>query len=244
MKLEFGLAMLKVGLAMLLIVGGFAATTSESRAEGPAILGDKSVPVVFPLQYRIIDPDNQKNATAAKLEEKLPPLIVMFPKGFTYNAKDAAGPIGRLEAFRGKSKLLPESNDEPGLPVVLYGLRFHEGRGSDGKVTGYEVELQGEFNAVKVPATEEAVNSFLANKPTVFALESTLQYGIIATHSTTKLELQRSDDKIYIRSVEGDFTFREGFFTYKSPTLKAAPPQNRDYLFYGEAAELPTLRIL
>jgi hypothetical protein len=220
---------------------GFSA--AHCGAEGTASIGKSETPT-FPLQYRIIDPDNPKNADKKPNEQKLPPLIVMFPGGMTVENKDATGPIGRLEAFRGKSKLLPESNDEIGLPVLLCGLRFLERRDSEEKLEGYDVELQGEFNAVRVPASKEAMESFLANKPTVFELESTLNYGIIATHSTTRLELERHGDQIYIRSVEGDFKFREGFFSYKSATLKVAPQEGRKYLFYGESAELPTLRIL
>lgn len=198
----------------------------------------------FPLQYRIVDPDNPDNAGKQPGERKLPPLIVMFPKGRTHNDKDATGPIGRLESFRGKSALIPASNDDPGLPVFLCGLRFLERKDAAGKLLGYDVELQGEFNAVKVPADEEAMQSFLAGKPTTFALESKLDYKIIATISTTKLEIQRSGDKILILSVEGDFSFREAIFTYKSPTLKLSPPEGRKYLYYGESGELPTLRIL
>jgi hypothetical protein len=109
---------------------------------------------------------------------------------------------------------------------------------------GYDIELQGEFNSVKVPASAEAMQSFLAKKPTTFQLESKLQYGIIATHSTTSLEIEWTGDKIYIHSVEGDFNFREAFRRYRSPTIKKSPPPGRKYLYYGEAGKLPTLRIL
>ncbi|WP_425613427.1 hypothetical protein NA78x_003259 [Anatilimnocola sp. NA78] len=198
----------------------------------------------FPLEFRIIDPDNPKNAKLAKVEDKLPPLIIMFPEGKTADKVDATAPIGRLEGFRGKSKLLPESNDNPGLPVLLYGLRFLERKGADGKLEGYDVELQGEFNAVKVPAPQEAMDDFLAGKKATFALESKLQYGIISTQSQTKLEISRSGDQIFIHSVEGDFTFREAFTFYKSDTLKTEAPSTRKYLYQGEKAKLPTLRIL
>jgi hypothetical protein len=200
--------------------------------------------VKFPLEYQIIDPDSAKNKSLKPGEKKLPPLIVMFPGGKTDEKADATGPIGRLESFRGKSKLLPESNDDPGLPVVLAGLRFSERKDDNGKVEGYDIELQGEFNAVKVPAPADAMRDFLAGKKATFVLESKLDYGIIATASATTLELQRDKDRIFIYSVEGDFSFREGFFTYKSPSLKTLPPKGRSYLYYGEAASLPTLRIL
>jgi hypothetical protein len=198
----------------------------------------------FPLQYRIVDPDNPDNAGKKPDEMKIPPLIVMFPKGRTHQDKDAKGPIGRLEAFRDKSKLIPSSNDDPGLPVFLCGLRFEERKDATGKVVGYDVELQGEFNAVKVPAANEAMQTFLEGKPTTFALESRLQYGIIATVSTTKLEIQKVGDRILILSVIGDFRFREVLSFYESETLKLSPPKGRTYLFIGEKAELPTLRIL
>ena len=198
----------------------------------------------FPLEYRIIDPDNPKNEEVEVVDKKLAPLIVMFPGGKTTEKVDATGPIGRLESFRGKSKMLPESNANPGLPVVLYGLRFWENRDENDKLLGYDVELQGEYNAVKVPAPLEAMQDFLAGKKATFALESNLQYGVISTQSKTKLELARSGNRIYVYSVEGDFTFREGFTFYKSPTLKTSAPDSRKYLFYGEQAKLPTLRIL
>jgi hypothetical protein len=208
----------------------------------------KAAPIVrsitFPLEYQISDPDNAKNAKLKPGEKKLPPLIVMFPGGKTAEDKDATGPIGRLESCRGKSKLMPESNDNPGLPVVLSGLRFMERRDSAGKLEGYDVELQGEFNAVKVAAPDDAMKDFLAGKKATFALESKLDYGLIATASTTKLEISRNGNKLFIHSVEGDFSFREAIFTYKSSSLKIVPPAGRAYLFQGETGKLPDLRIL
>ena len=230
---------------MVALAGWFLSLAAiECRAEGSTSSVGKSETPIFPLQFRIIDPDNPKNADKKPNELKLPPLIVMFPKGLTAEQNDATGPIGRLEAFRGKSKLLPESNDNAGLPVLLSGLRFLERRDKEGKLEGYEIELQGEFNAVKVSASKESMESFLAHKPTTFELVSDINYGIIATHSSTRLELQLEGDKLYILAVEGDFRFREGFFSYKSPTLKAPTPEGRKYLYYGESGELPTLRIL
>jgi hypothetical protein len=213
-------------------------------AAAPPTTVAKANAAAFPLQYRIVDPDNPDNEGKQPGEAKLPPQIVMFPKGMTDRNRDASRPIGRLEALRGKSKLIPASNDEPGLPVFLCGLRFTERKDAEGKVEGYDVELQGEFNAVKVPVEKDAMQSFLDGKPTTFELESRLDYKIIATVSTTKMQIQKSGDKILILSVEGDFSFREAIFTYTSDTLKLSPPEGRKYLFYGETGELPTLRIL
>lgn len=232
-------------LVFLAVLGGLGWGSSLGCGAEPT---KKATPVIrsisFPLEYQIIDPDNAKNATMKPGEKKLPPLIEMFPGGKTADGKDATGPIGRLESFRGKSKLLPESNDNPGLPVVMSGLRFLERRDSAGKLEGYDVELQGEFNAVKVAAPDDAMKDFLAGNKATFALESKLDYGIIATVSTTRLEISRNGDKIYIHSVEGDFSFREAIFTYKSSSLKKSPPPGRDYLFQGQAGKLPDLRIL
>jgi hypothetical protein len=223
----------------------FGCSSSPATTAEPA---KKPAPVVksisFPLEYQIIDPDNAKNVTLKPSEKKLPPQIVMFPGGKTAEDKDATGPIGRLESFRGKSKLIPESNDNPGLPVFLSGLRFLERRDSAGKVEGYDIELQGEFNAVKVAAPDDAMKDFLAGKTATFSLESKLDYGIIATVSTTKLEISRNGDKLFIHSVTGDFSFREAIFTYKSPSLKMLPPAGRSYLYQGVAGKLPDMRIL
>lgn len=215
-----------------------------SFGQGPRQAAVVRGPATFPLEYKIVDPDNPKNAKL-RPGEKLPPLIVMFPGGKTVEDKDATGPIGRLESFRGKSKLIPESNDNPGLPVFMTGLRFHQRLDATGKqVEGYDIELQGEFNAVKVAAPNEAMQDFLEGKKATFELESKLNYGVIATVSTTKLEISRDRDKLFIWSVEGDFTFREGFYSYKSPSLKLAPPTNRPYLYYGSEGKLPQMRIL
>lgn len=224
----------------LLGCGPSAATTAEPAKKPAPVI--KSIS--FPLEYQIIDPDNAKNATLKPSEKKLPPQIVMFPGGKTAEDKDATGPIGRLESFRGKSKLIPDSNDNPGLPVILSGLRFLERRDSAGKVEGYDIELQGEFNAVKVAAPDDAMKDFLAGKTATFSLESKLDYGIIATVSTTKLEISRNGDKLFIHSVTGDFSFREAIFTYKSPSLKMLPPAGRSYLYQGVAGKLPDMRIL
>jgi hypothetical protein len=229
--------------ALALVGVGAGLQPPQALAGEPSTVAKANAPV-FPLQYRIVDPDNPDNAGKQAGDVKLPPLIVMFPKGKTNTDRDATGPIGRLESFRGKSKLIPATNDDPGLPVFLCGLRFLERKDTEGKVAGYDVELQGEFNAVKVPVENEAMQSFLNGKPTTFALESRLDYKIIATVSTTKLQIQKSGDKILILSVEGDFSFREAIFTYTSATLKLSPPRDRKYLFYGESGELPTLRIL
>ena len=48
----------------------------------------------------------------------------MFEEGVDQNNKDVRGPLGRLEALRGPSKMFPDSNKDAGLPVVLRGLRF------------------------------------------------------------------------------------------------------------------------
>ncbi|WP_254508614.1 hypothetical protein [Anatilimnocola floriformis] len=232
----------KVCLALALFTFGAMGcgeVEGQQVARKAAVAGAQT----FPLSYKIVDPDNIKNATL-KPGEKLPPLIVMFPGGKTNEDKDATGPIGRLESFRGKSKLMPESNENPGLPVVLSGLRFHERKDATGKLEGYDIELQGEFNAVRVAAPADAMQDFLDGKRAAFELESRLDYKIIATVSTTKLEISRDGDKLFIWGVEGDFSFREAIFNYKSPSLKISPPRNRPYLYYGVEGKLPDMRIL
>ena len=123
----------------------------------------------FPLDLAIIDPDAQ---------EKRPPYVVVFAGGFDNKDSDIRGPIGRLEAMRGASKLFPESNLDPGLPVVLRGLRFHCNQNAQGAVTSYEVELQGEFNMVRVPVNQQDMEGFLAGKRMTFALKGTKNYGV------------------------------------------------------------------
>ena len=203
-----------------------------------------AAPAKFPLEYRIIDLDNPDNFKLKPGQQKLPPQVVMFPGGKTADDKDARDAIGVLESFRGKSKLIPKSNDDPGLPVFLSGLRFTERRDSSGKLLGYDVELQGEFNAVRVAAPTEAMEDLLAGKVATFSLESKINYGIIATLSTTTIKISRVGDELFIHSVDGDFNFRYLITTYKSPSLKVTPPKGRDYLFKGEAAKLPEMRIL
>jgi hypothetical protein len=190
------------------------------------------MPVSFPLDLAIIDPD----ATGER-----PPFVVMFPNGIDKNATDVRGPVGRLKALRGASKMFPESNQDPGLPVVLRGLRFHQKVDAKGAVVGYEVELQGEFNTVRVPAHPQDVNSFLSGQRTTFRLAAQKNYGLYAYVSSMQLDVQLQGNDVFIFGIEGDFTLREGLRTYASQTKKLSPPTSRPYLYRGHRATLPTL---
>ncbi|HMC10194.1 MAG TPA: hypothetical protein VKH44_02845, partial [Pirellulaceae bacterium] len=198
--------------------------------ESPA--AEAATQISFPLDLAIIDPD---------AKEKRPPYIVMFGGGVDKDGTDVRGPLGRLEALRGASKMFPESNQDPGLPVVLRGLRFHRKLNSDGGLAGYEVELQGEFNTVRVPASQEDVKTFLSGQRTTFVLAAEKNFGIYAYVSSMKLDVQLQGKDIFIFNIDGDFTFREGFSTYASQTKKLSPPTSRSYLYRGERADLPVL---
>ncbi len=186
----------------------------------------------FPLDLAIIDPESP---------EKLPPYLVMFDGGKDDRGRDVTRPLGRLEALRGASKMFPESNKDAGLPVVMRGIRIHQRLDRAGKPLGYDVELQGEFNMVKVPADDAEVTRFLAGEPATFTLKAEKNYGVYSYTSNTQITLQRTGDKVTIWKIVGDFTFREGLRTYTSPTKKLEPPRSRDFLYSGEVAELPKL---
>jgi hypothetical protein len=205
-----------------------------SWASEPAPADPKPA-IEFPLDLAILDPDAQ---------EKVPPYLVMFPEGVDQDGRDVRRPLGRLEALRGASKLFPEANKDPGLPVVLRGLRVHCNRKPDGSPAGYEIELQGEFNAIKVPVDRAEVNKFLAGEPATFALKGEKNFGVYSYVSTTTIELQLTGDDVVIRKLEGEFTFREGFSTFTSKKLKLGPPAGRKFLYRGERAELPALPTL
>ena len=140
--------------------------------------------VSFPFSLGIIDPD---------AKARLPPYIVMFEGGLDKDGHDIRGPLGRLEALRGASKMFPESNQNPGLPVVLRGLHFHSENNADGKISGYLVELQGEFNAVRVHAAENDAKQFFAGQRTTFVLTGEKNYGVYAYVSSIKLDVQLKD---------------------------------------------------
>jgi hypothetical protein len=188
--------------------------------------------VAFPLDLSIVDPGSK---------EKLPPYLVMFPEGLDKDDRDVRGPLGRLEALRGASKLFPESNKDAGLTVVLRGLRIHRNCEADGSLVGYDVELLGEFNSIKVPVKKEEMDKFLAGEPATFSLKGERNFGLYSYVSTTKIELQLVAESLVIRKLEGEFTFREGIYTYTSQTIKLAPTGGRDYLYRGERAKLPEL---
>ncbi|HZN32973.1 MAG TPA: hypothetical protein VFB80_04110 [Pirellulaceae bacterium] len=199
-----------------------------SVAEPPPAGGQ----VNFPLDLAMIDPESS---------EKKPPYLVMFETGVDQNDKDVRGPLGRLEALRGPSKMFPESNKDDGLPVVLRGLRFHRLLRSDGTLEGYEVELQGEFNMVKVPVNAGEMKKFLSGERVSFSLTGRANYGVYAYASAIKMEVQLRGAELFIYKVDGDFSFREGFTTYTSKTKKLSPPAGRDYIYRGETGQLPAL---
>ncbi|MFO0820560.1 MAG: hypothetical protein U1A77_21615 [Pirellulales bacterium] len=191
-----------------------------------------SIEPEFPLSLKIIDPDSEK---------KNPPYIIMFEKGLDKKGVDVSSPLWRLKALRGDSKMFPEMNKDPGLPVVLRGLRFHRQMKEDGSVAGYEVELQGEFNMVRVPVDTEMFEKFLAGEPVTLMLKGDSNYGLYSYVSTIHMKAQLKGKEIQIFNVSGDFTFREGFRRYTSSTKKISPPEGRSHVFRGEVGELPDL---
>jgi hypothetical protein len=188
--------------------------------------------IAFPLELVVIDPESK---------DELPPFIVMFEKGKDQKDRDVRGPLGRLEALRGPSKMFPECNDDPGLPVVLRGLRLHEERDACGALVGYSIELLGEFNTVKVAAPRAEVEKLIAGKAATFSLRGAKNYGVYAYESNIQMVLQLVGDELYVRSIDGDFNFREGFTTYTSPTKQLRPPAGKSHLYRGRRGELPAL---
>jgi len=191
-----------------------------------------AAPISFPLDLAIIDPD---------AKEKGPPYVVVFTGGLDKEGTDIRRPLRRLKALRGASNLFPQSNQDPGLPVVLRGLRIHRNESPAGTVTGYEVELQGEFNMVRVPVSKDEMNSFLSDQRTKFVLTGAKNYGVYSYVSSITMDVEFNGKELFIFSIEGDFTFREGVFTYVSKTTKLSPPASRSYLYRGEPSKLPAL---
>jgi hypothetical protein len=204
-------------------------------ATGWKSLAAEPTPITFPLSFAIIDPD---------AKAKQPPYIVMFEGGVDANGKDVRRPLGRLEALRGASKMFPQSNLDPGLPVVLRGLRFSQRLAANGAVIGYDVELLGEYNAVRVPVAPSDMKSFLAGERTTFVLTGEKNYGVFSYVSTIRIEVQLRGEELLIFKAEGDFSFREGLRTHVSRTKKLAPPSGREYLYRAEKAVLPELPVI
>lgn len=185
----------------------------------------------FPLSLKIIDPNSEK---------QLPPYIVMFPKGVDEKGADVRGPLGRFEALRGPSKLFPESNDDPGLPVVLRGLRLHRKTKDDGTI-GYVLELQGEHNMIQAPVKAAEVDKLLAGKPALFSMKGELNVGLYSYTSILKLQTQFVGGELRVLGVDGSFTFREGFRRFTSATTRITPPPGREFVYRGVIGELPEL---
>jgi len=222
-----------VGLAFCL---GFclALCPTPVWASEPPAAEPKSA-ISFPLDIAILDPAAQ---------QKLPPYLIMFPEGVDEDGRDVRRRLGRLEALRGASKMFPEVNKDPGLPVVLRGLRIHRNLKADGSLAGYDVELQGEFNALRVPVELAEAQKFLSGEPATFALKGEKNFGVYSYVSTTTIELQLTGDDVVILKLEGEFTFREGFSTFTSKTLKLGPPAGRKNLYRGKLADLPKLPLI
>ena len=197
------------------------------------LLGAEPTPVTFPLSLGIIDPDSKA---------KLPPYIVMFEGGVDEKGRDVRRALGRLEGLRGASKMFPESNQNPGLPVVLRGLRFTQRQVAKGIV--YEVELLGEFNAVRVPVAPNDMKAFLAGERTTFVLRGEKNYGVFSYVSSVKMEVQLRGEELLIFKAEGDFSFREGLRSHVSRPKNLAAPSGREYLYRGEKAALPELPVI
>jgi hypothetical protein len=168
----------------------------------------------------------------------------MFEGGVDEKGRDVRRPLGRLEALRGASKMFPQINLDPGLPVVLRGLRFYQKQGANGAVVGYDVELLGEYNAVRVGVAANEMKAFLAGERTTFALTGEKNYGVFSYVSVVRMEVQLKGDEIFIYKAEGDFSFREGLRTHVSRPKKLVAPSGREYLYRGEKAVLPELPVI
>lgn len=217
-----------------LVAWAAIAAGAEPMQAKPSPAGSRTAEaaLTFPLEFAIVDPES---------EEKLPPYIVVFEDGKDENGNDVTGPLGRLEALRGASKMFPKSNDDRGLPVVLRGLRFDRQLDRKGNVESYTAELLGEFNLVRVAVDKQEMARFLAGETTTFTLQGQKNYGIFAYVSSVKMTMQLRGKELSIVNVSGDFSFREGFFTYTSATKTLESPASRKYLYRGEIARLPDL---
>jgi hypothetical protein len=103
------------------------------------------------------------------------------------------------------------------------------------------VELQGEFNMVKVAVSTEDMSRFLAGQRVAFSLASEKNYGVAAYQSSIKMEAQLVGDSMFIYDCIGDFTFREGLRRYTSKSKLLSPPAGREYLYRAERLQLPNL---
>lgn len=186
----------------------------------------------FPLDVRIVDP-----ASGAKD----PPAIIVFEKGLDTQGKDVTKALTRLKSLRGDSKMFPLLNADPGLPVVLRGLRFHRTEAAGGGGVVYEVDLLGEFNRVRVPVSVADMEKFLGGERVELKLKGSANYGIYSYESSIAMELRFEAGVLTVFRVTGDFRFRELLTTYISATRKIEAPAGRPHLYTGEIAELPEL---
>ncbi len=209
-----------------------ADSKADAKADSKADSKAGPLPVKFPLDLRIIDPAS---------EMKHPPAIIVFEKGLDTQGKDVSRALGRLKALRGDSKMFPKLNDDPGLPVVLRGLRFHKESATNGAEASYAVDLLGEFNRVRVPVSNADMEKFLAGERVELKLKGTANYGVYAYESSIAMELRFAGNGLTVFRVTGDFQFRELLSTFVSATRKIDAPAGREHLYKGEVGELPDL---
>jgi hypothetical protein len=181
---------------------------------------------------RIIDPSSVA---------KHPPAIIVFEKGLDTQGKDVSQALSRLKALRGNSKMFPQLNADPGLPVVLRGLRFHKTEAADGNGVTYEVDLLGEFNRVRVPVSSADMEKFLAGERFKLTLKGNANYGVYSYESSIGMEMRFDANGMTVFQVTGDFRFRELLTTYISATRRVDAPADRAHLYKGEFAKLPDL---
>lgn len=205
---------------------------AEPAASNPMAAKRVAATLKFPLDLRIVDPAS---------ESKQPPAIIVFEKGLDMQGKDVTKALERLKSLRGSSKMFPKLNDDPGLPVVLRGLRFHKTEAVNGAAASYAVDLLGEFNRVRVPVSVADMEKFLAGERVELKLKGSANYGVYSYESSIGMELRFDAGGLTVFRVTGDFRFRELLTTYVSATRKVDAPTDRQHLYSGEIAELPDL---
>ncbi|MFM7071072.1 MAG: hypothetical protein ACKO38_04670 [Planctomycetota bacterium] len=205
---------------------------AKPMASKPMAAKPMAAALKFPLDLRIVDPSS---------ESKQPPAIIVFEKGLDTQGKDVTKALERLKSLRGSSKMFPKLNEDPGLPVVLRGLRFHKTEAVNGAAATYAVDLLGEFNRVRVPVSVADMEKFLAGERVELKLKGSANYGVYSYESSIGMELRFDAGGLTVFRVTGDFRFRELLTTYVSATRKIDAPTDRQHLYSGEIAELPDL---
>lgn len=214
--------------ASIVLLFLLAAVTTSEAAETAL-----RTPIAFEFSYANKDRDGEGL-----------PYFLAFPNGKDKDGRDASKALSTLKFARGKSRLYPEQDAQPGMMVVLRRIVLVPRPDGD-----YTAILEGEFNAVQTVLKQKVVNRLLSGEVTDLVFESDTTKGVrpvaFRVEAKTRFRAALKDGELHFYGGEGGSRITHyglaGTYVYESEPVPLGDENNREPIYIGKAMK-PALK--